>query len=222
MLPFPEDFSVEQSVMGLAGPTEVDPRTGLTKPLDTPAMSTTGLTLPPLQDVTLASEVDLTTPMVTAQAASMVMGTPTPAGTPVNTGAIIMAPAPTGRPPGYPSEALMAETDANVQYGVPLPITSIISDGTPLVRVTCSRAHGLVLNNQILVTGAGDPLADGTFSVTPLTATVFTYGCYSPVPPGSILGPETTIVTAQIGLPRDFPAVPQTGLPQTPKSKDVQ
>jgi hypothetical protein len=224
-LPFPENFRSATSVMGLAGPTQVDPKTGLTKPLDTAVMQTTGLSLGPLEDDTLASDVGHASGMVTTAAGQMIMEPHTPAGAPQNTGAIIMAPTPSGRPPGYALEGVMptAQTDGvTVEYGVPLPVTSIIADGTPLVRVTCSGPHGLALNSQIVVRGSANPLADGTFSATPMTATVFSYGCYAPVEAGSLLGPETVIVTAQLGLPRDFPAVPQTGLPQTRKARRVQ
>jgi hypothetical protein len=221
-LPFPENFSVAQSVMGLAAPTEIDPHTGLAKPIATTVMQTTGLT-PSLPNVTLASETDEIA-MVTATGTQMIMG-PRSGGAPLNTGAIVMAPTPSGRPPGYALEAVMptAQTDGvTVEYGVPLPITSIIADGTPLVRVTCNAPHGLTLNKQIVVRGTLNPLADGAFSVTPMTATVFSYGCYSPIDRGTILGPETVIVTAQVGLPRDFPALPQTGLPQSRKTRRAQ
>jgi hypothetical protein len=224
-LPFPEDFSVAQSVMGLAAAAEIDPHTGLAKPLATTAMQTTGLTQLPLQAATLASEAGGGVAMVTTNAASMIMGPASPWGAPQNTGAIIMAPTPSGRPPGYALEAVMPTAQTNgqtVEYGVPLPITSIIADGTPLVRVTCNAPHGLTLNKQIVVRGTLNPLADGAFSATPMTATVFSYGCYSPVERGSLLGPETVIVTAQVGLPRDFPALPQTGLPQSRKTKQAQ
>jgi hypothetical protein len=110
----------------------------------------------------------------------------------------------------------------NVTFGVPLPVTSIIADGTPLVRVTCSGLHGLGLNSQIAVRGSGNPLADGMFSVVPMTATAFAYGTFSPVPAGSLLEPNTEIVTAFVGLPPNFPAVPQTGQPQTPPSGTAQ
>jgi hypothetical protein len=129
-----------------------------------------------------------------------------------------MGPAPTGRPPGYALEAVMPLALTNgvpTHYGVPLAVTSIITNGTPLVTVNCSAPHGLALNAQIAVRGAANPLADGMFSVIPLTATVLTYGTYSPIPAGSILQSGTLVVTAQVGLPRSHPALPQTGLPQS-------
>ena len=128
-----------------------------------------------------------------------------------------------GAPPGAPVPPLPDDgNNPPVQYGAPLPIVSLIADGTPLVRATCNAPHGLALNSQVLVRGSLNALADGVFSVIPITATAFTYGTYSPVDPGSILGPETIIVTALIGLPRDYPAVPQTGLPQSRPTKTSQ
>jgi hypothetical protein len=126
----------------------------------------------------------------------------------------LMGPAPTGRPPGYALEAVMplALTDGvPTHYDTPVPVISLIGNGTPLVQATCGAPHGLATHAQIVVRGALDPRADGTFSITVLTATVFTYAPYAPVRSGSLLGPATIIVTAQIGLPNDYLDVPQTG-----------
>lgn len=201
-LALPEDFSVANSVMGLAATGAVDPSTGI------PISPTTGM-----------ATVD----------------------------GITMAPTPTGRPPGYDALAsapvtpndvvvFMAQMNGsamgqtNGTYmgteeegtgeidGIQVSIISLMADGSPLVRATCNRPHGLALNAQIFVRGSGNPLADGAFSVIPLTATAFTYGCYSPIPAGSILEPMTMIVATKIGLPREFPELPQTGLPQQPKT----
>lgn len=96
-------------------------------------------------------------------------------------------------------------------YGVPVPVISMLANGSPLVTCSCSKPHGLALNSQIAVQGTLNPLADGTFSVIPITATVFTYGTYSPIAAGPLLGPETLVVTAQVGLPRQYEALPQAG-----------
>jgi hypothetical protein len=225
-LPLPEDFdAASTTVMGLAVPTgAVDPITGLPQSPSIP-MATTGLTTLPAETFVGMAEVDHATPMGTTDGAQMVLVPPLSWAAPQQTGAVLMGPTPTGRPPGYALEAVMplAQTDGvPVHYGVPLPVSSIIADGTPLIRVSCRAPHGLALNQQIAVQGSENPLADGMFSVIPVTATVFAYGCYSPVEAGSILGPETTIVTAQVGLPRSHAALPQDGLPQTQVKKGVQ
>jgi hypothetical protein len=143
------------------------------------------------------------------------------------TDGVLMSPTPTGRPPGYALEAVMPLAMTNgvpTEYDVPLPVTSMLANGTPLVTVACSGPHGLALNGQVAVRGSASPLADGMFSVIPITATVFTYGCYSPIPAGPLLQPGTIVVTAQVGLPRSYPALPQTGLTasQTPPTSTSQ
>lgn len=222
-LALPEDFSVATSVMGLTDPPAVDASTGI------PVSPSTGMQ---------------------------------------TTDGVLMAPTPTGRPPGYdaldrspvtPNDVVvfMSEADGTfmaeaggtfmateqkgdamraepvpplpddgnrppVQYGAPLPIVSLVADGTPLVRASTNGPHGLQLNSQVMVRGSLQSLADGVFSVIPITATVFTYGAYSPVPAGSILGQETIVVTTLVGLPRGFPALPQTGLPQSRPTRTSQ
>jgi hypothetical protein len=246
-LALPEDFSVANSVMGLALPQ---------------------------QETVLMGLVDLVTYMTTTDGDYMAEANPEVfsqvdpiTGIPLSPGVgmqtvdgVVMAPTPTGRPPGY--DALVnqpvatndvvifmsttkgagmqstdgtnmgteedgfdgAPGDAGLPSGTPISIVSLMADGTPLVRATCNRPHGLTLNSQIFVRGTGNPLADGAFSVIPITATAFTYGTYSPIPAGSLLEPGTLMVATQIGLPRDFPALPQTGLPaaQARVSKGVQ
>jgi len=113
------------------------------------------------------------------------------------TDGVVMSPTPIGRPPGYALQTVMplAMDDEGVSMpaGIPIPVTSMMADGSPLVRVTCSSPHNLALNSQIAVQGSGDPHADGMFSVTPTTATAFTYGCYDPIPAGSLLEPATML-----------------------------
>jgi hypothetical protein len=223
-LPRPEDFdAASTTVMGLSQ-TTIDPRTGLPIPGKT-AMETTGLTALPAETFIGMAEADHLTAMGTTDGAQMVLIPALSWAAPQQTGAVLMGPTPTGRPPGYALEAVMplAQTDGQpVHYGVPLPITSMISDGTPLVRVTCRAPHGLAPNQQIAVQGAGNPLADGMFSVIVMTATAFAYGAYSPIDPGSLLESETQIVTAQVGGPRSHPALPQTGQPQSAKTRTAQ
>jgi hypothetical protein len=213
-LPLPEDFDAASTTRMALSEVTVDPQTGLPQ-IGHTAMATTGLTAGPTEAFVYMAEADRATGMGTTDGAQMTLIPTLAWGGPLGTGSVLMGPTPTGRPPGYAMEAIMplAQTDDGeiVHEGVPLPVVSIIADGTPLVRVTCSAPHGLALNDQIAVRGTENPLADGMFSVTPMTATAFAYGCYSPIRAGSILGLETVIVTALVGLPRSHPALPQTG-----------
>lgn len=215
LLPFPEDFSVANSVMGLAPATVTDPSTGLPTPSQSARMGTTdGVTMTPAPtgrppgydalDRTPSTPNDVVVFMAQTGGAFM-----------AEVGGTYMASEQAGDAaradpvPPLPDDA----NQIPVQYGKALPIVSLVADGSPVVRVSCSEPHGLALNSQVMVRGSGNSLADGAFSVIPLTATAFTYGCYSPVPAGSLLEPTTIVVTVLIGLPRDYPALPQTGLP---------
>lgn len=235
-----------------------------------------GLNVAP-QAWAVMGEVDLTTIMATTKGEWMaenqlpgqvpldpIVGIPVPDRTAMRTSdGVLMAPTPTGRPPGYdalakepvtPRAVLMAKTDGTymvqaggagmaergpggpdsgtvqpfpdeelpIPEGVQVPVLSLLADDTPLVRATCRAPHGLVLNSQVFVRGSVNSLADGIFSVIPLTATVFTYGAYSPVPAGSMLRPETIVLAVEIGLPHSHPMVPQTGLPQSRPTKTSQ
>lgn len=224
VLPFPEDFSVANSVMGLEPATVTDPQTGLPVRSQSLAMGTMdGVTMTPAPsgrppgydalDRSASTPNDVVTFMAETSGPYM-----------AEVGGTYMATEQGGGAPSAPVPPL--PDDANeipVQYGKTLAIISLIADGSPLVRASCSEPHGLALNDQVMVRGAGNALADGAFSVIPLSATAFTYGCYSPVPAGSLLEQTTRVVTVLIGLPRDYPALPQTGLPgQIRPQKDVQ
>ena len=87
----------------------------------------------------------------------------------------------------------MTDTAGPQPGGVPIPVVSMMADGSPVIRVTTSAPHGLQPNQQIAVHGTLDPRASGMFSVSPLTATVFTYGCYDWIAAGSMLAPDTMI-----------------------------
>ena len=96
-------------------------------------------------------------------------------------------------------------------FDVALPLVSVSSIGTTIVTVTCSKPHGLQTNAQISVEGVSNKIADGFYSVTPTTATAFTYMVNSVIPSGSILTPTTRILTASVGLPYNYSQIPQTG-----------
>lgn len=117
---------------------------------------------------------------------------------------------PLGIPTGLDQNAVMPY-DGVVQknFGVVLPILSIISNGTATVYVTCSVPHGLVNNDQISVEGLTDRNACGFFSITMFTATLFTYTVVNNIAAGSLLTPTTRMTTALVGLPRGFDAIAQ-------------
>ena len=106
---------------------------------------------------------------------------------------------------------LQNNTGVAVAYNVLLPVVSVSSIGTTVISVTCSKPHGLQTNAQISVEGVSNKIADGFYSVTPTTATAFTYMVNSAIPSGSILTPTTRILTASVGLPYNYSQIPQTG-----------
>lgn len=117
---------------------------------------------------------------------------------------------PIGIPTGLDQNAVMPY-DGVVQknFGVVLPVISIISNGDATIYVTCSQPHGLVNNDQISAEGLTDRNACGFFSVTMFTATLFTYTVVNNIAAGSLLTPTTRMVTALVGLPRGFDAIAQ-------------
>lgn len=129
-------------------------------------------------------------------------GIPVPGRTAMSTAdGVVMGPTPVGRPVSYSEEPLMPlvmneDGTPGRHARIPIPVTSIMADGSPVIRVTCPVAHNLVPNQQVAVQGAGNPKADGIFSVSPLTATVFSYGCYDWIEAGSLLEPNTLVLTA--------------------------
>jgi hypothetical protein len=123
------------------------------------------------------------------------------------------------------SHSSQPDTDMNAimplfeqtKYGVVLPVLSVTTDGVTLLTVTCSSPHGLSTNNIVAVEGGGNNLMDGFYSVTVISATVFSYTPTVAVPvPGmsdpSLLQPSTIFKTAYVGLPRNMDQVPQSGV----------
>lgn len=144
-----------------------------------------------------------------------VSGIPVPNTTAMETaGGVIMTPTPIGQPIGLEPGGIMPLALTNgipTHYGVELPLVSVIADGTTVIRATCSAPHGLALNAQIAASGLANTLACGFYSVTPTSATAFSYEVFSPVPAGSLLTSETRIVTAQVGLPPSYVQQPVVG-----------
>jgi hypothetical protein len=88
---------------------------------------------------------------------------------------------------------------------------SITANGTTNITVTLSSASSLVTNNQISVTGTTNNNAMGMYSINVLSATTFTYQANSAIPSGGLLGPNTRIVTASVGIPPQYTQIVQVG-----------
>jgi len=117
---------------------------------------------------------------------------------------------PIGPPVGLEQGAIMPLQNT-LTYGVTLPVTSMIANGT-IITVTCSSSTGLSTNDQISVEGTIYGLAtDGFYSVTVNTATQFTYTVAQNVTSGNILGSTTLVKTAIVGVPYNYSQIPQTG-----------
>lgn len=97
-------------------------------------------------------------------------------------------------------------------YRVKLRPLSVTSDGNSTITATFSTPHGLATGAQIVVQGLIDAKACGAYSVTVTTATAFTYYTDKPISTIALLTPSTLMVTANIGLPRGYAQVPQTGV----------
>jgi hypothetical protein len=117
---------------------------------------------------------------------------------------------PTGRPGGLDADAVMPLYNTTA-YNVVIPVLSISANGTMTVTVTCSDLHGLSTNSQVSVEGVANRLAAGLYSVTVLSATVFTYQTYSNITSGGLLTPTTRVATALVGLPPNDTQIPLTG-----------
>jgi hypothetical protein len=94
-------------------------------------------------------------------------------------------------------------------FGVALPVLSVIGNGSATVAVTCYSVHGLKTNDQINVQGLSVGAACGTYSVTVVTATAFTYMTYGSITAGNLLTGNATMLTCLVGLPRGYTQVPK-------------
>ena len=118
---------------------------------------------------------------------------------------------PIGKPADLDPNALMPLINQTV-FDVLLPVTSITAFGTTTIQVTTSSAHNLVTGSQVSVTGTTDNNAMGMYSVTVSgSQTVFTYQANSAIPSGGLLGANTRIVTASVGIPPQYTQIVQTG-----------
>jgi len=118
---------------------------------------------------------------------------------------------PIGKPADLDPNALMPLIN-QTQFDVLLPVTSITAFGTTTIQVTTSSPHNLVTGSQISVTGTTNNAVMGMYSVTVSgSQTVFTYQANSAIPSGGLLGSNTRIVTASVGIPPQYTQIVQTG-----------
>jgi len=114
---------------------------------------------------------------------------------------------PTGIPDNLDPNAVMPLYGTKA-YAVKLPVLSVVANNNTVVTVTCSSAHGLSTNDQVVATGLSNVNAHGAYSITVTTATAFTYMVNVAIPYGSILTSTTRIITALIGLPLNYNQIP--------------
>lgn len=115
---------------------------------------------------------------------------------------------PYGAPIGLQQLAIMPY-DAAVQkaFGVLISVLSVVSNGTNVITVTCSKAHGLATGDQI--SAAGLTAANGFFSVLVNNPMMFTYQTVELVAAAALLTGKSRIVTALVGTPYRNPTIPQ-------------
>jgi hypothetical protein len=161
------------------------------------------------EDYTYANSSDVfaQTPTTT----DVTTGIPVPQGSDLATEAgdnIIVQP--TGYPAGLTPSAI-PPLYIGTAYNVAIPVLSVTSVGTPIISVTCSAPHGLNTNDQISAEGLANPQACGIYSVTVISATVFTYQVNSNIVSAGLLTPNSLIATALVGLPPENTQIPLTG-----------
>ena len=162
------------------------------------------------QDFVAASTDDLT--ISSATVTDPTTGIPIPATTVITTqDGVDITTQPIGVPVGLQQPAIMP-LQGTVAYAVPLPVLSIVANGTATITVTCSSVHNLISNSQISVAGTTNKVADGFYSVTVTTATAFTYMVNSAIAAGSILTGTTKVLTTKVGLPYNYAQIPQAGV----------
>lgn len=116
-----------------------------------------------------------------------------------------------GAPVGLDANAAMPYENG-VQYGQLLPVISITANGTTIISVTCSAAHGLNTDDQVSIEGSGNSNADGFYSVTVISGTAFSYEVANPIAAGPLLGATTRVTTVIVGIPYGYTQIPKTGI----------
>ena len=186
---------------------------------DTPQAQLRAIVLPadpvPIQNPRVQDYAAAETDNVTTSAATVydsVTGIPIPSTTNIVTqNGQNMTTQPIGEPTGLDQNAVMPLYNQSA-YRVNLNPLSVIANGTTIITVTCSAAHGMSTNDQIAVEGLSVNSANGFYSVTVTSATAFTYEVTSAIPAGSLLQTTTLMVTALVGLPYGYTQIPQTGV----------
>ena len=117
---------------------------------------------------------------------------------------------PIGAPVGLSQNAVMPLVN-KVTYGALINALSVTGDGTAIVTVTCSSAHGLSTDSQISAEGLADNNADGFYSVTVTNPMAFTYQANVAITAGALLTGTSRIITVLVGLPYNYVQIPQTG-----------
>ena len=118
---------------------------------------------------------------------------------------------PVGSPLGYTQNS-QSPLVLGMNYGVKLSVISIIAAGTTIITVTTSTVHGLSVNSQVALQGVLTSNASGVYSVQTVNSpTQFTYQTNTVIPAGSLLTSHTLVTTMNMGLPMNYPQVPQTG-----------
>lgn len=104
----------------------------------------------------------------------------------------------------------------SVHYGVTVPVVSITSapasPGASTIQVTCTSIGSITVNSQISVEGATDVRANGFYSVLSVAGNSFTYMTNQQIPAGSLLGNNTLVLTANVGVPLNYNQIPKTGV----------
>lgn len=117
---------------------------------------------------------------------------------------------PIGAPVGLSQNAVMPLVN-KVTYGALINALSVTGNGTAIVTVTCSSAHGLSTDSQISVEGLANNNADGFYSVIVTNPMAFTYQANVAITAGALLTGTSRIITVLVGLPYNYVQIPQTG-----------
>ena len=116
---------------------------------------------------------------------------------------------PLGKRRGLNQNAVMPLSN-RVAYRVPIPVLSANGNGTNVITVTTSSAHGLSTGAQISVEGL--TFGNGMYSIIVTTGTAFTYQVNQiSIPAGSLLTNTTLMVTAIAGIPYNYSQIPLVG-----------
>ena len=117
-----------------------------------------------------------------------------------------------GKPADLNQNAVMPLVNGVTYRKVLSPLSITSQTGTSTITVTFSSAHNLNTNDQIAVQGLTNNLANGTYSVTVTNPLIFTYQVNNAIPAGGLLQGTTLMVTALVGIPRNYNQIPLTGV----------